>query len=147
MATNPIKYAEQELGVHQAYERAQAARQRFAKFAVTLNEANTAIRHIHEMMDDREQELVAEQRAANPEMSATAFKEHMKEVVHADESMKDFRKDLMDKQDSRDAAEISVEAAKYAMRVEAARLNELGGLLNFYAATKYATTQKRQDDK
>lgn len=147
MATNPIKYAEQELGVHEVYDRAQAAQQRFAKFIVTLNETNNAIRHIHEMMDDREQEVVAEQRAANPDMSTTAFKEHMKEVVQQDETMRDFRKDLMEKQNSRDTAETSVEAAKYAMRVEAARLNELGGLLNFYAATKYATTQKRQDDK
>jgi hypothetical protein len=144
---NPVEYAEQHLDVHGAYERAEQARSDYDTAMAKANGASAAIRHVHEMMASRERDRAVDQRAANPTMSATAFGQHMKEVLQADDKMEEYRLRIIEEQGKRDDAEAQAESAKYRMKIETSRLVELGGLLNFYAAAKYVTTQNLTERK
>jgi hypothetical protein len=138
---NPVEYAEQHLGVHDAYDRAQNARLDYDAAAVKVNAASAAIRYLHEMILSREQEVSAEQRGLNPQMSATGFGQHLKAELQIDDKMEEYRLKIIEEQGNKDTADAMADSAKYRIKIESARLEELGGLLNFYAAAKYATSQ------
>lgn len=140
-----ITYAEGTLGVHDVYQEAKAALADLRHAQTALVEHLNSKRIVAEQLADREYELVSEERAKYHEMSATAFEPHMRKVKHEDPEMKRLRGDLSKIQYEIDTTEAAVREHEFTCKVKQARMEELGGLLNFYAAVKTASVTTTQE--
>lgn len=134
--SNAVSYAEETLGVHKVWEEAQERLGLHSLAKSEYLEALKAIRSYESGMADRVATLVAEQRGLNPDMKVTAFREHMKAVEADDEAMKVFHTSLALAKDERDEAEQEMRHHELGLRALTARMTELAGLLEFYAAAK-----------
>jgi len=133
-----LAYAENTLGVHRVYEEAQAS---LAKLDETLTELDTAIdtrRALDDQIADREMELLIEERGKHATMSEAAFGRHLKEVHYKDETLRDLRQKHRSAAGVVSGLELDLKFIESRIRVEAGRLNELGGYLQFLAALKNA---------
>ncbi len=136
-----VSYAEGVLGVHDAYDRAKEAQ-------ADLKEAQRAViewadqkRQISEVIADRTADFTSDERAAHSTLSATAFEQHLKIALQHDADLKRLRSEYMVAQRNHDTAEAAIREAEFRCRTYGARMEELGGLLHFYAAVKTATRQ------
>lgn len=133
-----VAYAEGSLNVHAVYTEAQESLEALGKHQRTATDLTDTKRRLMVALDDREMELVSTERAANPDMSQAAFDRHIKLVLAADSEMVDYRSQVLDLQFKLDEANASVAHTEAHIKILTARMNELGGLLTFYAATKGA---------
>lgn len=131
-----MNYAEQVLGVHSVYDEAKAA-------TADLKEAHKAVvewagqkRDLVESINDRTAVLTGELRATYNDMSATAFKPVLDNALQLDDDLKRLRRELASAQREHDRAEAAVREIEQVIRVLSTRMDELGGLLHFYAAVK-----------
>jgi hypothetical protein len=134
-------YAEGTLGVDRVYDSANAALEAMGTAKDRALLASTKRRRLDSNIADREADLASDERASNAELSATAFEKHIKAVFHADEELRDLRAQRDSLVAEYERAEADAEIARMTARVEAARLEELGGLLHFYAAVKQSARQ------
>lgn len=132
----PVTYAEDNLGVHEVYNNSMAAHDDLnASLGDHAREAKE-LRRLHDEVDTREYELATEVRASDPTISQEALKRAIRDAQQTDESIIALRRSIRDAQDRQEDAQALVEMNKYRLRVLSARMNELGGLLAFYAAVK-----------
>ena len=131
-------HAEGYLGVERVYAAAKEACATMETARHECHVVNIQRKAVDSQIADREMRLVAEERAANAEMSAAAFDRHIKVVLHDDAELRSLR----DKKDALtlqyEQADATADIAKIRAKVEASRMEELGGLLRFYAAVKEA---------
>jgi hypothetical protein len=131
---NPVTYAEGTLGVHSVYDEAKTT---LAALETALTDAARHAaerRSLAEQVADREVVLASDERAAQPDMSQTAFDRHIKAVLRRDPTLASLRHDLQGAQAQEDMANAKAKALDATVRALSARMNELGGLLAFYAA-------------
>lgn len=131
-----LEYAEQNLGVHEVYGEAKAARDTLQNVIDNLIGARFKKREWESVLADREMELVIEERGKHPEFSATAMDAHMKRIKHTDEKCKNLRIEIAGHTNAIDALEHSKTMAEYDIKIAVARLQELGGYLEYLAAVK-----------
>lgn len=136
MPANAVTYAEDELQVHTVWEQAQSRMQDLHQALKASAEIVTAIRDTKDKLADREREIVTTTRGAFHELSETAWSKKLKELVHDDPTSKDLRDLLRGHEAAHDEAEADVKYHTQGVQLYQARMIELGGLLNFYAATK-----------
>ena len=129
-----VAYAEETLDVHGAYDRANEAVATLEDNLKVVRKTGQRRRSVEEQMLDREMELSAGERALNPDLSQAAFDRHMKTVLHNDARMGDLRTTLAAHRSEHERAEHEAELSRIRARVECSRLEELNGLLQFYAA-------------
>lgn len=142
---NPIAYAEDTLNVHGVHSEASQAYAALEEALDQYTELGRVIREVTDAIETREYDLVAAHRGENPDISQAALDRWLKEQVHKDETLSDLHRDLRTAQDGQAAKHAEVDKNKYRLRVLTARMNELGGLLTFLAAAKYATVQQRPE--
>ena len=133
---NPVAYAEQTLGVHKLWEDAQ---ERFEKYEeALLHKANlqTGLRKLRDVQANREMEILQEGKAKYAEISATAFDKIYKTLIHEDSDHRELRENERSCQCDLDIVEAEISAHEYQLKLMNSRLQELGGLLNFYASAK-----------
>lgn len=99
-----------------------------------LTEARHMVRTLDAAITDREMELYSEHRGQFE--SQAAFDKGIKPILQADETLRNLRRDIMAQRQLEDEAEHNSKQTEHAIRIACARLTELGGLLNFYAAVK-----------
>lgn len=135
---DPVSYAEHTLKVHEIYDESRSALEdlEHAHAAVTTHAA--AIRDVQEQIAVREAVVISEQRAAHADLSDTAFQREVKNFLAMDEDLQRHRGDLRSAQRSHDEAKDGVRQHEQRLRIATARMEELGGLLNFYGASKTA---------
>lgn len=131
-----VQYAEQTLGVHATFEQANELLAELESALHDLVAAAQAIRRLNDSLETRELELTIEARADNSEASGAAIERIVKETRLTDDDYTSMKADLRSRQQEHDEAEAQVTLLKYRLRVLSGRLNELGGLTTFYAATK-----------
>lgn len=140
------EFTEDELGVHDCHEKALAAQEEFELAEDEAAYLSAEIRDLHEAIDRREAYVASEHRAANPDMSATGFKDYISEVFTQDEELQNLREKLNGRMRERDKRQAHADAKKYEVRVHVARMEELAGLLRLYAETKAASRASREAD-
>lgn len=136
-----MNYAEHVLGVHTVYDEAKAATADLKKAHKAVVEWAGQKRDLVESINDRTAVLTGELRAKYNDLSATAFKPVLDNALQLDEDLKRLRRELATAQKEHDRAEAAVREVEHTIRVKAARMDELGGLLHFYAATKSTRQQ------
>lgn len=136
---NAIAYAETILDVHGIAARSLEAADALEAVLVKHVEALNLIRHRREQIEEAEVDLQIAERAANPEMSATAFVEHMRVAKQQASGLREMRADLMALQNEADARDAEATALKNVVNATASRQRELSGLLYFYGVAKLAS--------
>jgi hypothetical protein len=139
-ASNPVAYAEDTLGVHEILAGVIATREKLDKeILTTWANARDAKRKAESDLEDREMELVIAERGKHPEMSETAFRGHLKEVLFKDDGWRRIREHIRRLADDIDGAEVDRKLAERDIEIGCARMIELGGYLNYLAAAKNAS--------
>lgn len=133
---DPVHYAEDDLGVHNIYDEARAHFDDHSYYTKQVESLNLQIRDIKTQIEDREREVVSDERAKQLDLSKTAFGEHLKEVLKADESLRAMRGDLSALEAERSNCELNLKNLSLGIQLRSARMEELGGLLYFYAVCK-----------
>lgn len=145
MAQNPVQYAEGVLGVHAVYA---DSLDRLDSYEVAVQagvDARHRVKARKDALDQRELEVIADRRSERHEMSATAFKTALKEWLAADEQYQRLLDELHEAEFDRDQADADARIHEHGVRVHTARMEELAGLLNFYAAAKQADTSSKSN--
>jgi hypothetical protein len=146
-APNPVAYAEDTLGVHEILEGVIAAREKLDKEILTTW-ANTrdAKRKAESDLEDREMELVISERGKHPDISETAFRGHLKEVLFKDTEWRRIRDHIRGLADDIDGAEVDRKLTERDIEIGCARMIELGGYLNYLAAAKNASIANKTSE-
>lgn len=137
---NPVQYAEDHLGVHEVWKEAERRLIVHSDLTDQIKELNRRIRDAKDNLADREASIVADNGAAIVGMSKTAAKEHMKVVIDADPEIQRIRDQIATADAERAEADADLRHHDLGLKVLTARMQELGGLLEFYAAAKRNTT-------
>jgi predicted nucleic acid-binding Zn-ribbon protein len=142
--STPVSYAENELKVHAVHDDALAAHETLTGALDEYAAASRTIRSTHEAIERREHVLASDIKGGDPGMSQEALKRALKDAQHTDDELVSLRAALHQAQDRQNNSYAVIEREKYRLRVLSARMNELGGLLSFYAAAKTAAAQQRK---
>jgi DNA recombination-dependent growth factor C len=137
---SPVKYAEDDLGVHDILLGVLEARRKLDEEILSLiADARDQKRKAEQDLEDRETDLLIDERGKHVEMSATALKEHMKIVLHKDAEWRRLRDLVRTLTDQIDGAEVDRRLNDRDIEIGCARMIELGGYLNYLAAAKQAS--------
>lgn|ERR1700712_3066797 len=135
---NAVEYAETTLDVHGILDRTLVAREELDKVYTLLAEQRDARRGMLSSIDDREMTLSIDERGKHSDMSQAAMDKHLKMVFFKDEQLTVFRNALGTIEDAIDGAEYDRRIQEKTIEIGCARMNELGGYLNYLAAVKLA---------
>lgn len=142
-----IAYAEDTLGVHEIYAEVidleNKLRGESGGLLRQVALAESQVRLIEKDITERTIELRIESRGDNPDMSATAFEAHLKVVIASDEKLLKLNDDLEMAKQSADMIAAEAREVELAHRSRVARLNMLGGYLQYLAAAKASATAAR----
>jgi len=113
---------------------------------VALSEAHDRIaasakdkRSFVEMMDTIELDIMTRERAAQPELSQAAFERHIKPVLHSDSRLRDLRARVDEATAEHERANLDARLQERTILVKSSRMQELAGVLTFYASVKVGT--------
>lgn len=141
---NPVKYAEDELGVHDVQTRAERALKDFGEWSIAEADHAARVRDCKDDVDDHQAVATAEQRGKHADLSNADFDRSLRRFLATDVGLAELRSKLRKAQHDHDEATAERRHAEHTIEALAARMIELGGLLNFYAAVKAAGSQPPQ---
>lgn len=139
-------YVEDTLGVDAVYGEATEALTRHEAEQENMVRCAKAKRDLHEKIDTREQELVAEH-AATWDGSQAAFDRHIKAVFQNDGDLVSLRASVRTASTEYERAEAAARHLEFTIRVATARMEELAGRLHFYGAVKMSVAAANDTDK
>jgi len=142
-----LRYAEDQLGVHTVWEKAQSQLVELNGLYTDLDKSQDQRRELVEQIADREGELLSDERGRHADMSAAAFDQHFKGVKRTDTALQGFRSKLMEVQGIISGLEYDVDFLKQSLRLSEGRLTELGGYFNYLAAVKQDDTSNKTSEK
>lgn len=134
-----LEYAELKLGVHTVYDEANAALADLDAVVTDLDKAQDERRYLAEDIAQWEADLTRQERAANADMSATAFEQHLKLAKQNDPDLKRLRQQMIGLHSRVSGMEYDMEMLKLKVRVRVARMNELGGYFAYLVQLKAET--------
>lgn len=136
---NAVEYAETKLDVHGILDRTIVAREDLDKVYTLLAEQRDARRGTLASIEDREMTLAIDERGKHSDMSQAAMDKHLKMVFFKDDHLIVLRNTLGVIEDAIDGAEYDRRIHEKTIEIGCARMNQLGGYLNYLAAVKMAT--------
>lgn len=141
MAANPVKYAEETLGVHVPWADVQEHLEAHATETGEAIDLRKLLMQWKHAVEDRKVELRSLAPGAIPgyaEMSATAAKEAVKNWLDSDSDLRAAECQVDIVRNELDTVEASLKHRELALHGLTARMNELAGLLKFYTQAKQA---------
>lgn len=144
MSLKALQYAEQTLGVHSVHDELVSHLETLDGLYNDLDKAQDRRRSLVELVADAEADLLSEERGKHPDMSATGMDQHLKAAKRKNPVLRKLRDQLNEVQSEIQGLEYDVDLTKAHVRVKSARMEELGGYLNYLAAVKQAETIAKQ---
>ncbi len=139
-ARKALDYAENQLGVHLVYEDALKVHGQLDALMTDLGEARDTKRELESKIQDREFEIMSDERSKHPEMSATAMDKHLKLAYHGDPTLQQLHTEHRAVVNNVDGMELDRSAYEADIRIAVARMTELGGYLQYLAVIKTQST-------
>jgi hypothetical protein len=145
----PVDYAEQVLDVHHVYDEASGAFEDLDAALIAYTAAAQELRSLNSRIEEREYQLAEMARVERPDISQAALDRLVKDSRHDDQPLRAIYADQRRAHDEQALADADIQRSKYRLRVLTARMNQLGGLLTFYAAAKATALPqpKKQTDE
>jgi hypothetical protein len=131
-----LDYAENVLHVHREHERAKLQLESLDELLVELDKAQDRKREINENITDREVELIGEKRGLHSDMSSTEFKTRLREWEREDGKLTALRIELNSVLSEVQGIEYDVDITRLRIKTACARMEQLGGYLNYLAAIR-----------
>lgn len=129
-------YVEGVLRADEVSDEAQAALEALASAHREIITTSRAKRELVEVIDTREFAVAEQERLANADLSVAAFERHLKPVLHADEELVRLRSELRLLSAQHEQAELDARLHERTITVKSSRMEELAGILTFYASVK-----------
>lgn len=146
MANPALQYAEVTLGVHTCYEKAEAAHKELDEIVLELDKAQDEKRYLTDQLADKEMDLLIAERGKHADMSGAELERHMKIVKHKDTDLIQLRQRLLAVGGRVNGLEYDADVQKQSIKIQTARMEELGGYFRYLAAIKEAENLiKRQN--
>jgi len=142
VSVRALQYAENNLGVHEVWQEAKTLLGQMEQAVSQVDKARSEKRRLEDRILDEEARLLIEERSKHPDQSEAAFKSQYSARKRIDPQLLQLRADLNDVSDKLDTFQSQVEVLKYDLRIKTARLDELGGYLQYLAAIKAEQTTK-----
>ena len=136
MTARALAYAENTLGVHTVWQEATAAQDELAAINEKIGGLVATKRQLTHYITDREAEILTDERGKHPDHSQAALDRHLKILYAADADLRAFRRRLLDTNMQLDLYEFEGRSKESQLRLLVARLEQLGGYLNYLAAVK-----------
>lgn len=140
---NPVKYAENDLGVHQPWEEAQNRLSLYGIASDAIAEHKRELRTLKAQIEDAKHNV----RTVAPSevdfwdsMSQKDRDQAIKDKIADSDYITELEKRVREHQASLDTAESEARHHELGLKVLSSRMTELGGLLSFYAEVKRAET-------
>lgn len=141
---NPaLQYAEVKLGVHTCYEAAQAARNELDEILTALDKAQDERRTLTESIADREVDILNEEWGKHSDMAASRMDQHVKIAKRKDALLSSLRTKHNEVAGTINGLEFDADMQRLQIKIQIARMDELGGYLNYLAAIKQAELTKK----
>lgn len=137
-----VNYAE-DLGLNSTHENAKAAAEALGVLYHQRAQHEKSIREIKGLIAHHENRVVEKVRADNPDLGPTAFERLVKQAQASDDILVALGQDLRDRQADAGEAEAEIRANEVSLKVDTARMNQLGGYFSYLAASKEALTAER----
>lgn len=138
MTNAALQYAEVELGVHEVYLEAMKAHTDLIHVSTMIVNHRNEIREIEAAIATREAEIVDEEWGKHPDMAVTRMDKHVKTAILKDPTLIDQHRELRSRKFDLDVEEANKSMLEGTLRMNTARMNELGGYLQYLAAVKQA---------
>lgn len=136
---NPaLQYAEETLGVHSSYERALNAQHELDEITTELDKARDRKRELTEQVSEREMELLIQERGKHADMSQAGMDRHLAIVKAQDTLLVQLKQQLNGTAAQVDGLELDISIQQSIIKIETARMTELGGYFHFLAVCKQA---------
>jgi hypothetical protein len=145
--TNAVTYAEVELGVHSILQDTLAAQNEVVVYGDTVVSGRDKIREIESRISYREVQIVDDEWGKHPEMAVTRMDKHVKTAQLKDEELQGLHQTLRQLKRLLDENEQVKADAEARVRIGMARMNELGGYLQYLAAVKTAQLVRATPEK
>lgn len=136
MAGSPITYAEETLGVHEVWKETEFRLSEHQKLTNRRAHYLSDLRANRAHQSDREAVIATEATGKYSDLSDTARTKVIKSLVHDDTEHASLRQAERDLQADLDQCDGDLSHHEKGIAALSARMVELGGLLQFYAAAK-----------
>lgn len=134
--SDALKYAEEQLLVHEVYQGALAARASLDETLTELSKKRDVLRDKEFLLSDREMEVAADERGRHPDMSATAMEKHLKIALNNDDATRELREQIAHVRSDIEGLEYDRSMSEHDIKIACARMTELGGYLQYLAVIK-----------
>ena len=130
-----LAYAE-SLGVHAVYEKLIADREKLDALLTEVADLRDKRRLFEVTLEDREMEILSDERGKHPDMSQAGMDRHLKVANWSDEVHRAGRGHLAEVVSELDGLQFDRDIIEADIKIGVARLTELGGYLQYLAAIK-----------
>lgn len=137
-----LDYAELTLGVHKVFEEAKEKRQALADANLKMLDLRAARRGQEQYLEDLKMEVIEEERSTNPSESQAAFDRRIKVVFSNNGAIREGRDRLLYLAGDIETVEYEIEMLTKDIQIAVARMQELGGYLQFLAVIKQANASR-----
>jgi hypothetical protein len=134
-----IKYAEEQLGVHQTHSAALIARENLMAALERLSTLRDKKRALENQLTEQEMVIASDEWGKHHDMSAARMETHLKIAKSKDPILQQLREDLRTINFDIESAENVRVISEADIKIAVGRLHELGGYLEYLAAIKNAS--------
>ena len=131
-----LRYAEENLGVNAIFKECVEKREELDSLFTELSEARDKRRELEAAISDTELEVAADERGKHPDMSQAQMEKHLKIALHNNPKWRTSRSDLMELVGTIEGMEFDRSMLETDIKIAVARMQELGGYLQYLAAIK-----------
>ena len=131
-----LRYAEDQLGVNKVHEGALQSRNSLDSVLTEIGELRDKKLALQASLQDKEMLLSADEWSKHPDMSAARMATHIKTVYANDDEIREMREVLAKVSGDVEGLEFDRDIHETDIRIAVARLQELGGYLQYLAVIK-----------
>jgi hypothetical protein len=131
-----MRYAEDNLGVHTVYNEVVTRRNELDEVLSLLSETRDKKRALALSLEDKEMAVAADEWAKHPDMAVTRMEKHIKVAFSNDGEIREMREGLAKLSGEIEGLEFDRDMCETDIRIACARLQELGGYLQYLAVIK-----------
>ena len=139
-----LQYVE-GLGLNSVYEHALEVRRALEAQQHELHNIKNRRRELEQFKTDVEMEIIEDERSKHPDMSAAAMEKHLKVCFSNSNDLRGTRDEMFLITAQIEAIEQEIDRCNLDLKIDIARLHELGGYFQFMAVLKQVSVSRQSN--
>ena len=141
-----LAYAEDRLQVNRVYHEALQKRNELDEVLNELSDLRDRKRDLDARLTDAEMQVASDEWSKHPDMSAARMEKHVKVAYSNNDDVRQLREQLVKVTGDIEGREFDRSMCETDIKIAVARLQELGGYLQYLAAIKQAETASKASE-